>query len=223
MGSGSPRKDLNSAAHLWVRRGFSGRDDRDRSGSSANSSGPHGAGRGICIGLTFQRPIFRILAQRLSRLGLAALLMAVPGMVSAAACRPDTLDLRWPGGQARFAVELAETPAAQAQGLMFRERMAKSAGMLFIFPAPKHATFWMKNTLIPLDMLFIDEAGRVTHIHPDAVPKDLTPIDGGEGVKFVLEINGGLAARLRLPVGAEMRHPAIAPDRAAWPCEATGN
>ncbi len=147
-----------------------------------------------------------------------ALWLALCG-VAAAECRPDTLEIRWPGGKARFTVEVAETPQAQARGLMYRATMPASAGMLFVFPAPKRATFWMKNTLIPLDMLFADTAGRITRIHPEAVPHDLTPVDGGDGVKYVLEINGGLAARLRLPEGAEMRHPSINGAGAAWPCD----
>jgi uncharacterized membrane protein (UPF0127 family) len=101
---------------------------------------------------------------------------------------------------------------------MFREDMARSAGMLFVYEAPQAAVFWMENTLIPLDMIFADASGRVTHVHSDARPLDRTPIDGGEGVQFVLEVNGGLAARLGIAPGAEMRHPAIPSDSAVWPC-----
>ncbi len=89
--------------------------------------------------------------------------------------------------------------------------------MLFVYEAPKRAQFWMKNTLIPLDMIFADSTGRVTRVHSDAVPQDETVIDGGEGVQYVLEINGGLAARLGIAPGALMRHPAIA--GAAWACD----
>ena len=67
----------------------------------------------------------------------------------------------------------------------------------------------MRNTLIPLDMIFADGAGRIARVHAMAVPLDETPIDGGEGIQFVLEINGGMADRLGLPPGAQMRHPAI--------------
>ncbi len=76
----------------------------------------------------------------------------------------------------------------------------------------------MKNTKIPLDMIFADPAGRVTRVHAQAVPGDLTPIDGGEGVLAVLEINGGLAARMGIAPGAVIRHPALDQSRAAWPC-----
>lgn len=125
--------------------------------------------------------------------------------------------MRGPFGQARFNVEVADDGEERAQGLMFREKMARSSGMLFIYPAPQRASFWMKNTLIPLDMIFTDGSGRVTRVHSNAVPGDLTPIDGGEGVVAVLEINGGLAARMGIAPGAELRHPSFG-DAAAWPC-----
>jgi uncharacterized membrane protein (UPF0127 family) len=136
----------------------------------------------------------------------------------AAACAPDRLDLRWEGGSASFAVELADTPETRARGLMFRDSLAEDAGMLFLYESPRRAAFWMKNTLIPLDIIFADATGTVTRVHANAVPGDLTPIDGGDGVALVLEINGGLAATLGIAPGAEMRHPAIPEPLAAWPC-----
>ncbi len=75
----------------------------------------------------------------------------------------------------------------------------------------------MKNTLIPLDMIFIDPAGTVTHIHENAVPLDLTGIDGGTGVQAVLEINGGLSRALGITVGSEIRHPSFDEAGAVWP------
>lgn len=152
----------------------------------------------------------------LSAVALAATFAAGPSR--AADCRADEVMLRWQGGQARFAVEVADDADERSRGLMYREKMASSSGMLFVYEAPQRASFWMANTLIPLDMIFADASGRVTRIHANAVPQDRTPIDGGENVKFVLEINGGLAARLGIVEGAEMRHPAIAD--AAWPCAA---
>ncbi|MFN3846565.1 MAG: DUF192 domain-containing protein [Paracoccaceae bacterium] len=135
---------------------------------------------------------------------------------ASAGCREDQVELRWPGGQARFAVDVADDDAERSRGLMFRETLPRSAGMLFVYENPRRATFWMKNTLIPLDMIFADAAGRVTKVHANAQPQDLTTIDGGEGVKLVLEINGGLAARLGIAPGAELRHPSIA--NPAWSC-----
>ncbi|WP_103256529.1 DUF192 domain-containing protein [Tabrizicola aquatica] len=153
--------------------------------------------------------------------GLAlALLLALPGAARAeAACAPDRLDLRWQGGSESFAVEVADDDAERARGLMFRESMDAGAGMLFVYDSPRRARFWMKNTLIPLDMIFADATGAVTRVHSNAIPGDLTPIDGGEGVAYVLEINGGLAERLGITPGAQLRHPAIPAGSAAWPCD----
>ena len=155
----------------------------------------------------------------MARFGLAGLLSLLPALgLAEGACAPDRVDLRWPGGSESFAVELADDAAERAQGLMFRESLAPDAGMLFVYESPRRAQFWMKNTLIPLDMIFADATGTVTRVHSNAIPGDLTPIDGGEGVVFVLEINGGLAQRLGIVPGAEVRHPAVGPD-AAWSCD----
>ncbi|GGH17741.1 hypothetical protein SAMN05444007_1177 [Cribrihabitans marinus] len=150
---------------------------------------------------------------------LACLLwVAVSGAARAGECSPDIVTLRTDQGVLQFSVELADTPQERSRGLMFREDLPKWAGMLFVYERPQPASFWMKNTLIPLDMLFADRTGRVTRVHHRAVPGDLTPIDGGREVFAVLEINGGLAEELGLDPGAVMRHPAFAGGPAAWPC-----
>ena len=143
--------------------------------------------------------------------------LALARQAGAASCDPARLDLRGPMGQVSFHVELADDPGARAKGLMFREAMASGAGMLFVYEAPTQPAFWMKNTLIPLDMIFADAAGVVTRVHENAVPGDETPIDGGPGVQFVLEVKGGLTRRLGIAPGAELRHPAIA--AAQWSCD----
>lgn len=152
-------------------------------------------------------------------LALAAGAVAPAAARAEAACAPDRVDLRWGGSRESFAIEVADDPAERAQGLMFRESLDPAAGMLFVYESPRRAQFWMKNTLIPLDMIFADAAGRVTRVHANAIPGDLTPIDGGDGVVFVLEINGGLAERLGIAPGAELRHPSVPPVTAAWPCD----
>lgn len=136
-----------------------------------------------------------------------------------AQCADNRLNLRWDTGKESFAVEVADDAAERALGLMNRERLDLGAGMLFVYDSPRRAQFWMKNTLIPLDMIFADISGTVTRVQSNAIPGDLTPIDGGEGVAFVLEINGGLAEKLGIVPGAELRHPAIPQETAAWPCD----
>ena len=116
-------------------------------------------------------------------------------------------------------MELADDPAERSRGLMFREELAPMSGMLFVYEDAARRAFWMKNTLIPLDMIFADAAGRVVKVHPEAIPHDETPVPSGQPAQFVLEIAGGLAERLGLVAGAELRHPAIPSDIAAWPCE----
>ena len=155
----------------------------------------------------------------MGKCGAACALVLMSGPV-AAACAPDEVDLRWPGGAARFTVDIADTAALRETGLMNREKLAGSAGMLFVYQTPEHAFYWMKNTLIPLDIVFADQAGHVTRVASNAIPGDLTPIDGGDGVTYVLEINGGLAARMGIGAGAELRAAAMVQDALSWPCAA---
>ena len=128
------------------------------------------------------------------------------------------MDLRGEWGVAGFNVEVADDPEERSLGLMHRTELPFSAGMLFVYEEPQRAVFWMKNTLIPLDMIFMEPTGVVTHIHENAKPRDLTGIEGGDNVQFVLEINGGLSRRLGISVGSELRHPKIG-DAAAWACD----
>ena len=150
-------------------------------------------------------------------------ILAVSLMIAGAAdaqCSADRVEFRWAGGQTVFTVEIADDAAQRSRGLMFRKHLAPDAGMLFVYDHPQPVAFWMKNTLIPLDMVFIDPEGRVKLVHPDAVPGDLTGIEGPPDTVMVLEINGGLAAHLHLERGAEMRHPALRQDTVVWPCSA---
>ncbi len=141
------------------------------------------------------------------------------GAVAAAGeCRNDQVQMRGAWGEAGFAVELADTPKARARGLMFRKSMPRGSGMLFVYEAPRRASFWMKNTLIPLDMIFVDQTGLIKHVHHRAVPGALTSIEGGAGIYAVLEINGGLAKRYGIEPGSQMRHPVFSDGPAIWPC-----
>jgi len=134
------------------------------------------------------------------------------------ACRTDQVHIRTPAGIHVFDVEIADTVPTRARGLMFRESLADDAGMLFVYPTPRRATFWMRNTLIPLDMIFADVRGRVTYVHANAIPGDLTGISGGPRTIAVLEIRGGRAGELGIAEGAILRHPSFAQENAAWPC-----
>jgi hypothetical protein len=110
-------------------------------------------------------------------------------------------------GPHRFSVEVAETPEQMEQGLMFRRTMPADAGMLFDYKAPTVATMWMRNTLIPLDMLFVDARGRIVNIHQRAVPQSLDVIAAAAPVRVVIELNGGTAARLGIAPGDLVQHP----------------
>ena len=151
---------------------------------------------------------------------MAAVFGAAIGVSAAnAACDPGVVDIRGENTSARFTVEIADDPAEQAQGLMFVENLPQFSGMLFVNAAPRPTAFWMKNTLIPLDMLFIDIEGTVQHLHENATPLSEASIFGGDEIFAVLEINGGLSSKLGIGVGSELRHPAFDAATAAWPCE----
>ena len=113
------------------------------------------------------------------------------------------------GRQYAFTVELALTPAEQSKGLMFREKMPEMHGMLFVFGSEFVRSFWMKDTLIPLDMIFIEKDGRIQHIHSMAKPLDESPITSGDPAYAILEINGGMADKLGLDEGDYIFHEAF--------------
>ena len=112
------------------------------------------------------------------------------------------------GGEVRrYEVEVAATPRARARGLMFRRSLAPRAGMLFDFGTDQVASMWMKNTFIPLDMVFADRDGVVRGIARNARPRSLDPISSRIPVRAVLELNGGEAERIGLSAGDRLRHP----------------
>lgn len=113
-------------------------------------------------------------------------------------------------GRHRFDVEIAETPRARARGLMFRETLAADAGMLFDFQEEREVAFWMRNTLIPLDMIFIEASGRIAHIARETVPLSEELVPSRAVVRFVLEVPGGTAARLGIVPGDVVRSDLIA-------------
>lgn len=106
-----------------------------------------------------------------------------------------------------FKIEVARTPEQQERGLMFRTALAPDGGMIFPMEPPRSASFWMKNTVIPLDLIFIRSDGSIARIAENTVPYSLAPIDSGEPVAAVLEIAGGRAAQLG--IGPD--------DKVVWP------
>ena len=114
-------------------------------------------------------------------------------------------------GQSRpFYVEFAGTPAQQEKGLMFRKKLANNHGMLFIFPDEREVTFWMRNTLIPLDMIFIDASHKISFIHHKAQPHDETLISSNGEIIAVLEIPGGQANSQNIAIGDIVKTPLLA-------------
>jgi hypothetical protein len=142
----------------------------------------------------------------LAALALVLLLAAPAARADLQTFQRDELTIESAAGSHRFAVEVAVTPAQRAQGLMFRERLPADAGMLFLYPSEQIVSMWMKNTLIPLDMLFIAEDGRIVHIAERAVPGSMATISSGQPVRAVLELNGGTAARMKIAPGDRVLH-----------------
>lgn len=151
------------------------------------------------------------------RAALGVLFIWVFANSAISACRDDTIFLRGTWGEARFSIEVADSFEEKRIGLMNRPSMPSASGMLFLYDTPRQLSFWMRNTLIELDMLFIDSSGVVTHIHHRAQPHDETPILGGVGIA-VLEINGGLAKSMGISVGTELRHQSFQKGDPAWAC-----
>ena len=138
---------------------------------------------------------------------LAAVLLAACVLGSPAA-RAEPLCVDLAGGAVhRYEVEIAATPGARAQGLMFRRKLAPKAGMLFDFGRDEVARMWMKNTFIPLDMVFAGGDGTVRGIVRNARPRSLDTISSRVPVRAVLELNGGEAERIGLVPGDRIRHP----------------
>lgn len=147
----------------------------------------------------------------------SALLSAL--LLFLAACRQDEarLEIETKSGVHAFQIEIADDDTERAQGLMFRTSLADNAGMLFDFGSERDVSFWMRNTLIPLDMIFVRRNGEIARIHENAIPQDPTPIPSGEPVQFVFEIIGGRARELGLAAGDKIKHPRVVPDAELTP------
>ena len=154
----------------------------------------------------------KVRPKRLARLACAALVALVPLAAcndpfvdEAVAATPTQLDMvtvRIEAGKKThsYRAEVARTPEQQAQGLMHRKAMARDAGMIFLFPEPRMASFWMANTYLPLDIIFISPQGRVVNVG-EGVPLSTATVESTDWAGAVLELNRGEAARIGLKPG----------------------
>ena len=149
----------------------------------------------------------------MGRIALLVMVLLV-GPVWAQAPTPVTfgrgeIEIETRQGRHHFAVELATTPDQQVQGLMFRRALAPDAGMLFLYDDEHEIQMWMKNTLIPLDMIFIKADGRILSVAERTVPQSLATIGSKGPARAVLEVNGGTVSRLGIKPGDRIVHPAF--------------
>ena len=145
--------------------------------------------------------------QRRTASSILALTIAVAlsAGAHAQALKIEPLDIATAKGVYHFKVEVADTNATRERGLMFRKSLAGDRGMLFDFKTPQSVAFWMKNTLIPLDMVFIGADGRIVSIARNAQPMDEAAIPSGGDVRGVLELRGGRAGEIDAEPGDKVR------------------
>lgn len=154
---------------------------------------------------------FRLLAQLAIAAIVALVLAACSGAGETANVASETRAiLHTAKGSFAFNIEVVDTEESRAKGLMFRNELAADAGMLFDYHEEQQAAFWMQNTLIPLDMIFIGANGVVKKVHVNARPLDTTSIPSGVPVRFVLEIPGGRSNEIGLAAGDRLEHPRVA-------------
>ena len=156
--------------------------------------------------MDFQRPLIAVMLLLL--LGLAASQMTGGPIGGSGQDRltEGELMIVTTSGEHRFVIEMAATPEERSQGLMFRREMAADAGMLFDYLTEQPVSFWMKNTYIPLDMVFIRADGIIASIAQRTVPESLTPVPSRVAVRAVLEVNAGTVDRLDIETGDRVVH-----------------
>ena len=140
------------------------------------------------------------------------------GSIGAADCNEGHVHLSGPWGSAKFQVKVMDDEAERARGLMNRPQLAKFSAMLFVYERERILSFWMKNTLIGLDMLFFDSAGRLVNIRADAIPGDETPLRSTGPAQYVLEINAVLASALKMGPDTVLSHASLAGDEKTPGC-----
>ena len=150
------------------------------------------------------RKIFARSASKAAGVLLAVFLLIAAGAASA---DPDKVRIFSKSGEHVFTVEIADDPQKRARGLMHRRHLPRDAGMLFVYDPPQEASFWMKNTPLPLDILYADERGMIITIARMTTPYSTKNIQSGGVVRGVLEINGGLSDELGVVEGDRLSHP----------------
>jgi uncharacterized protein len=153
----------------------------------------------------------RAIGVRLAAAFALVIVLAASFGVTARAGELDSLEIVTATGRHAFQVEIANNDATRERGLMDRRFMAPDHGMLFEFNDDAPVAFWMKNTYIPLDMIFIAPSGVVTHVAANAEPLSERVIPSGGPCIGVLELNGGMAASIGLKVGDKVHHPFFKP------------
>lgn len=156
----------------------------------------------------------RVLPSNASASVLFAVVFAVLGLVGAAAqdaAPVETLGITGRSGHHAFSVEVMRDDESRSRGLMFRRSMAADHGMLFDFQKVEPVAMWMKNTYLPLDMLFIRSDGSIARVAADTEPLSTRVIPSGDPVLAVLELNAGTAAKLGIKAGDRVEHPVFKP------------
>jgi uncharacterized protein len=141
------------------------------------------------------------ISRRVVLLGAALLAFSRPARADLVTFTKSKLVISTGKGRFPFDIELALTPPQMAQGLMYRRTLAADAGMLFDYGDPQPIAMWMKNTFIPLDMIFVGKDGKVVDLHERAVPMSLDTIEAKVPAKAVIEVNAGTIARLGVQIG----------------------
>jgi uncharacterized membrane protein (UPF0127 family) len=136
---------------------------------------------------------------------------AAPPPAAAPAGDADSGTVRMQIGKQSFTLEVAATPKSQQLGLMHRQSMPADRGMIFVFPQERYLSFWMKNTLIALDIVYLDKDGKVVSVR-QMKPLDETPVPSGAPAKYAIELNQGTAGRVGVKAGDVLIVPAGARD-----------
>jgi len=137
--------------------------------------------------------------------------MLVSAATFAANLPRDVLLVETGSSQYRFEVEVADDPAERAEGLMYRQSLADNAGMLFLYPQPQPVEFWMKNTPLSLDIVFVRADGTIARIAANTTPMSEDRIPSGEPVLAVLEVKAGIMQQLGIAAGDRLRNPKYFP------------